>query len=243
MDKITNITSNHVVKRIRDLLQAKKVGHGGALDPLATGVLMIGVGDATKLLNGYLNCDKEYTVTARLGLETDTLDVNGRIIQAKKCDHVTKSMIEDILPKFLGETMQIPPLISAKKYKGLPMYKYVRANREIPDPQPQSVTITKIKLLDFKPMPVDEINQRLEFNTQKLIRMGEKDPLMHDLGTTFTISMECSKGTYVRSVVRDIGIMLGSAAHAVELRRTRQGEFDENSLIKFDEISLEKLLK
>ena len=177
-----------------------KVGHGGTLDKSAEGVLVIGVGEDCKKLSSFLhNVDKEYTVTGRLGVATDTLDGSGSVTEEKLWEHVTKQDLETALVDFQGEIAQVPPVYSALKFEGKRMSDHAREASELGaacdlTPKSRQVTIHSLTLTDFNP-------------------------------PCFTIEVSCGSGTYMRSLVRDIGIKLGTVAHMEYLCRTRQGPF------------------
>ncbi|ORZ32101.1 pseudouridine synthase, partial [Catenaria anguillulae PL171] len=183
-----------------------KMGHGGTLDPFATGVLVVAVGSGTKSLSQYLACTKEYLVTGVFGSATDTYDLTGTQTHTAPHAHVTLSSLLAILPNFQGPIMQQPPLYSALKRNGVRLYDLARhaaatgrpdALKNIPLPDPRPVTIHELEVVDW---------------------ITESPPRV-------TLRVKCSKGTYIRSLVHDIGKQVGSAAHVVELRRTRQGEW------------------
>lgn len=218
VNKPINWTSNDVVSYIRILLEkdtrqrggtvAKlkskgkrklRVGHGGTLDPLATGVLVIGVGEGTKKLQEYLVGSKGYKARGEFGFETTSLDMEGNVTKTAPYDHITIGAIESILPTFVGNIQQIPPVFSALKQGGKRMYKEARKGRTAEDMeiQPREVKIYSLTLLnsDEKSLP------------------------------SFDIAMECGGGTYVRSLIRDIAYQLDSVATTTVLTRTKQGPF------------------
>eukprot|EP00548_Thalassiothrix_antarctica_P012106 CAMPEP_0194161062 /NCGR_PEP_ID=MMETSP0152-20130528/78735_1 /TAXON_ID=1049557 /ORGANISM="Thalassiothrix antarctica, Strain L6-D1" /LENGTH=365 /DNA_ID=CAMNT_0038870811 /DNA_START=204 /DNA_END=1301 /DNA_ORIENTATION=- len=184
-----------------------KVGHGGTLDPLATGVLVCGVGSGTKNLQKYLVGSKSYRAEITLGYQTSTLDadVKGEIVEEKSYDHVTSyELIEKVLPDFTGNIQQIPPVFSALKRDGKRLYELGRKGQTAEDLkiEPREVTIYDLKLI------------------QKEDDKESKKPIQ-----TFCIEVECGGGTYIRSLVRDIGIALGTVATMTQLERTKQGQF------------------
>lgn len=185
-----------------------KVGHGGTLDPLATGVLVIGVGKGTKELQGYLSGSKKYSAEGELGFETNTLDmdIKGNITKTAAYDHVTRELMEQALPPFRGTIQQIPPIFSALKRKGKKMYEAARegATEEDLKIPPREVEIHMLELLDMK--------------DQK-----------------FSLDIECGGGTYVRSLIRDLGYAVDSVATMTALERTKQAQFTlENCLVQDD---------
>ena len=141
-------TSFDVVKKIRSITREKKVGHGGTLDPFAEGVLIIGTGKDTKRLNGITHSDKSYTAVLSLGTGTDTLDTEGNVTDQKQIPALTVEKIESVLHSFLGKTMQIPPMFSAKKINGTRLYKLARKNIEI-DRKPVEIHVRDIQFLDY----------------------------------------------------------------------------------------------
>jgi tRNA pseudouridine55 synthase len=191
IDKPLGITSNRVVEVVRRRTGGK-VGHAGTLDPLATGVLPICVGEATKLAGYMLAEDKEYIADAVLGVETDTLDRSGTVI-ARADVHVTRDAVIAALAARTGEHDQIPPMFSAIKQGGVRLYKRARAGEEVDRPA-RRVRIDRLELLEL------------------------------DLPRV-RLAIACSKGTYVRSLIDDLGRDLGCGAHMAELRRTRAGIF------------------
>lgn len=170
-----------------------KVGHGGTLDSIAEGVLVVAIGDDCRRLAEFLGGDKCYECVGRLGLSTDTLCREGTVTEEKPYGHITNESLAQALASFEGEILQTPPVYSALKFKGRRLSDWTREGVVV-DPPPRRVTIRSLSLLEFLP-------------------------------PHFRISLCCSSGTYVRSLVRDVGQKLGSAAHVVYLCRTRQGPF------------------
>lgn len=191
--KEKNITSFDVVRQLRKILNTKKIGHSGTLDPLAHGVMQVAVGSATRLLE-YLDSDKTYIADIKFGYVTDTLDAEGEkeFIALPSFD---KKTLEETLAKFVGNISQIPPKYSAIKIGGKKLCDLVRANKEIPDIKPRLISIYKIELLNFN--GTDEAK----------------------------ILVECSSGTYIRSLVRDIGEKLNCGAYMSDLIRIKCGNF------------------
>lgn len=193
LDKPRGFTSNAALQKVRWLLNAEKAGHTGSLDPLATGVLPLCFGEATKFSQYLLDADKGYETLAQLGVATTTADAEGEVIERKPVA-VSEEQIEALLPRFRGDQMQVPPMYSALKRDGQPLYKLARAG-EVVEREPRSVKIARLDLLSLE--------------TDK---------------ARFAVS--CSKGTYIRTLVEDIGRELGCGAHVAELRRTQAGPFD-----------------
>jgi tRNA pseudouridine55 synthase len=196
LDKPRAMTSAAAVEHVKRRLGAKRAGHGGTLDPIATGVLPICLDEATKLAQYMLSDDKEYEADLLLGVETDTYDRTGTVTATRPAEHVTREMIEHVLASRMGEQDQLPPIFSAIKQGGVRMYQRARAGEPV-ERTPRRIRIDRLALLDFA---------------------GGSTP-------TARIAMACSKGTYVRSLVADIGTDLAVGAHMTELRRTRSGAF------------------
>ncbi|MDR2677354.1 MAG: tRNA pseudouridine(55) synthase TruB [Puniceicoccales bacterium] len=193
VDKPLGLSSFGVVARIRRLLGIKKVGHGGTLDPLATGLLIVLVGNATKRCGEFMGARKIYRARICLGSVTAGDDREGPILRREAHVHIDETHIRRILPSFLGTQLQTPPAFSAKKINGMPSYK--RAQTGIfTCPPPQTITVYRIDFLRYQA------------------------PLLE-------VEIECSKGTYVRTLAKDMGTKLGCGAHLHALRRTRSGNF------------------
>ena len=198
VDKPPGMTSRRVVTNISRLVGVAKAGHAGTLDPLATGVLVCELGRAT-LLSRYISGGaKEYEVMALLGVETDTYDIEGRIIKETDASGVTEEMVLEALTEIGARTTQRPPAHSAIKHRGRPLYHYARRGIHV-IPLERPLEITSIEMDSFS-------------RTQR--------------GVEAWLSVECGPGTYVRSVVHDLGVELGVGACVSELRRTRSGHFD-----------------
>ncbi len=192
IDKPAQMTSHDVVDRVRKKFNMKRVGHAGTLDPLATGVLVVLLGRATKLSNEFTNFDKGYKTTLLLGARTDTLDIDGKILEEKQVD-VSCEQFETALLSYKGSINQMVPMYSAVKVNGRKLYEYARKGMDVERPV-RKVRINTIELLDFRPPYVD-------------------------------IYVHCSKGTYIRQLVEDIGNDLGCGACVAVLRRTEVGPF------------------
>lgn len=218
IDKEKNVTSRDVVNKISKILKIKKIGHTGTLDPIATGVLVLCVGRATKLVDMITGYDKEYIARACLGILTDTLDITGNILYEEKFN-ISKEKIVDVLNGFIGEYEQEVPLYSAVKIDGKKLYEYGRSNIGIELPK-RNVKINSIKL-------VSDIDY--------------KDGKIY-----FSFLTNVSKGTYIRSLINDIGKRLGTYGTMIELRRIKQGEFKIEDSSCYDNlkiISIEDVLK
>jgi len=213
VDKPAGITSHKVIEIIRQKLNIQRVGHAGTLDPLATGLLIIMVGKATKLSNQLISQFKTYEVTIKLFLETDTGDVTGKVVKSEKERKFEKKPIQEIIKSFDNYTYwQQPPLYSAIKIKGRKLYQYARKGIKVTVP-PRQVVIKSIKLVNYE----KEKNQ-------------------------INIIVECSKGTYVRSLVKDIAEKIGTIATVSRLRRISSGSFRIEQAIKIEEIKEEKII-
>jgi tRNA pseudouridine55 synthase len=187
LDKPKGISSNAALQRVKRLYNAEKAGHTGNLDPLATGMLPVCLGEATKISAFLLDADKHYRSRCLLGVTTDSGDSEGRVTATCPVPTLDRAAIEQVLQHFRGEIAQIPPMYSALKHQGQPLYKLARQGREI-ERKPRPVVIHRLKL-EAMEMPFLELD------------------------------IECSKGTYIRSLIEDIGRDLGCGAHVVELRR------------------------
>lgn len=195
VDKPSGMTSFDVVRRVRRAAGVRQVGHGGTLDPLASGVLPICLGEATKLAQFLLDADKEYEVVVRLGVETDTDDAAGRVIREHAPAAIGEGEVRAALAPFRGAIQQVPPVFSALKRQGRPLYDYARAGDAIPQLAPRSVFIHALELMAYR---------------------GPE---------AVSLRVRCSKGTYVRSLARDLGRALGVGGHVTALRRIRSGPF------------------
>lgn len=203
VDKPKGMTSTDVVRAIKRLLHPLKIGHAGTLDPLATGVLPVALGEATKTIPFIVDAEKEYTFTVGFGEERTTDDAEGEVLQ-KSDKKPSKSAILKALPAFTGEIEQVPPKFSAVKVEGKRAYELARKGEEV-TLKPRKALITKFKLKSLE-------NNHASF------------------------SVTCGKGTYIRSLARDLGRKLGCFGHVTAIRRNRVGRFSEKSAI-----SLEKL--
>ena len=199
LDKPIGFSSNQALQKVKWLLRAEKAGHTGTLDPLATGVLPICFGAATKFSQMHLEADKAYATTLRLGLKTSTADAEGEVISERPV-HVTAEQLEQVVRSFTGPIAQVPPMHSALKRDGKALYEYARAGIEI-EREARHVTIYSIRI----------VGARLD---------GEVSEV--------DLVVECSKGTYIRTLGEDIGEALGCGAHLSALRRIRTGGFDES---------------
>lgn len=207
VDKAAEWTSHDVVARARKVFDTRKVGHSGTLDPSATGVLVLGVGRATKLLRFVTALPKQYRATFQLGVETTTLDADGDVTVRRDVGDVGLAEITEALPDFVGSIEQIPPMVSAVKIDGRRLHELAREGKEIERPA-RTVTVHAL-----------------------VVTPG-------DAPDTFEMDVECSSGTYVRSLAADIGSAVGPGAHVRSLRRTAVGSFVESIAHPVDEAVL-----
>lgn len=203
VDKPINLTSRDVVNKVCKALKTKKIGHTGTLDPIATGVLVLCIGKATKLVDVITSEDKEYVATVKLGILTDTFDVDGKVIKTGSIT-LDKEKLVDTLNFFIGTYNQEVPIYSAIKVNGKKLYEYARSGKKVTLPK-RSVTIKSIKLL-----------------------ASSKD--------SYKFKVLVSKGTYIRSLIRDINDKLGIIGVMSGLRRIKQGNFDIKDAISLDDI-------
>lgn len=207
VNKPQGMTSNGLLQQVKRLYQAKKAGHTGSLDPLATGMLPICFGEATKFSDYLLNADKCYQVTGLLGAKTNTADSMGEVIA--KAPHVDVSLdqLNTVLNEFLGTTQQVPSMFSALKHQGTPLYKLARAGITVERPA-RSITLHQLSLDDFD-------------------------------GHAFKLTVTCSKGTYIRNLVEDIGDKLGVGAHVTKLHRCYTAGFADDKMYSLEQLTSE----
>ncbi len=202
IDKPIGWSSFDVVKKIKHITKHKKVGHGGTLDPFASGVLIIGTESDTKKLTKITNSDKTYEAQLELGKTTNTLDTEGEIVNAKETPELDSDIIKSVLNEFLGKQKQKPPMYSAKKHKGVRLYKLARKNIEV-ERKDVDISIHDIELVDFNK------------NVMRFV-------------------VECSKGTYVRVLGKDIAKKLDTVGYLSALKRTKVGDFLISDSISID---------
>lgn len=207
LNKPANITSNRALQQAKRLFYANKAGHTGSLDPLATGVLPICFGEATKFSQFLLDADKSYRSTFCLGVSTATADCEGEETARIDASHITEQSVVDALDQFRGDILQVPPMVSALKHQGQPLYKLARQGIEIDRPA-RPVTVYLLKLLSFRP------------GNEVLVE----------------VDISCSKGTYVRSLAHDLGQALGVGGHVVQLHRTRAAGFSEDQAVTLEQL-------
>ncbi|KZT56998.1 pseudouridine synthase [Calocera cornea HHB12733] len=227
-------------KRFKHRPGGVKIGQGGTLDPLADGVLIIGLGKATKSLQRHLDGPKTYRTTALLGAETDSYDSEGKLVRTAPWKHVTRERIESVLERFRGEISQLPPIYSALKMDGRPLYWYAREGKKLPRSiEPRKVTVFSLECIDWQDgapiegegsghhfsFPANRVSdeEKQTMNATAAAKLPEVEE--QERPPTFKLEMKVSGGTYVRSLVHDIGHAVGSAAHVVTLSRIQQGDY------------------
>ncbi|WP_114326454.1 tRNA pseudouridine(55) synthase TruB [Candidatus Colwellia aromaticivorans] len=208
LDKPHGLSSNHALQTVKRLYFAQKAGHTGALDPLATGMLPICLGEGTKFSQYLLDTDKTYQVTAKLGIRTTTSDAGGEVVSEKKVT-VSNDQLTQALDTFRGTTQQVPSMYSALKHQGRPLYKYAREGIEVPR-ESRDITVFSLELLRFEH---DEVE----------------------------LNIHVSKGTYIRTIIDDLGELLGCGAHVSNLRRLAVGSYPIEKMVTLPE--LEALLE
>ena len=209
LDKPLGLSSNQALQKAKWLLRAEKAGHTGTLDPLATGVLPLCFGAATKFSQMHLDADKCYEAVVRLGIKTTTADAEGDVL----CQHdvaVTEDQLASVAQQFTGAIRQVPPMYSALKKDGKALYEYARAGLEV-EREARNVTIFSLELTDMA----------LQGNCP-----------------TFTMRVACSKGTYIRTLAEDMGEALGCGAHLAALRRVKTGDFADDQCITLETLAL-----
>ena len=209
LDKPAGMSSQGAVTAVKRAFNAEKAGHTGTLDPMATGLLPICLGEATKYSQDLLEADKTYIAQVKFGQRTDTGDAEGQIIEELPLpifadEAALKLALEALLPAFTGPISQVPPMYSALKRDGQPLYKLARAG-EVVEREPRSVTITRLELLECE-------------------------------ADTARLAVDCTKGTYIRTLVEDIGEKLGCGAYVAELRRTQAGPFSLAQTVTLEEL-------
>lgn len=204
LDKRPGVTSNAALQEVKRLFQARKAGHTGSLDPLASGLLPICLGEATKVSGFLLDADKRYRVECKLGERTTTGDAEGEVIEHREVAGVTRERVEAVLADFVGAIEQTPPMYSAVKHRGERLYRLARQGMEV-ERKPRQVRIHSLTCAELE-------------------------------GERLTIEVHCSKGTYVRTLVEEIGEALGVGAHVSGLRRLMVGPFDASRMVTLDEL-------
>ncbi len=208
LDKPYEMSSNSALQKVKRIFFAQKAGHTGALDPLATGMLPICLGEGTKFSQFLLDTDKTYQVTAKLGIRTTTSDADGEVVSEKPVN-ISDEQLATALEAFRGTTQQVPSMYSALKYQGQPLYKYAREGIEVPR-ESRDITVFRLDLLRFEGDEVD-------------------------------LDIHVSKGTYIRTIVDDLGELLGCGAHVADLRRSAVGNYPTDRMVTLEQ--LENLLE
>ncbi|MBA2657546.1 MAG: tRNA pseudouridine(55) synthase TruB [Tatlockia sp.] len=209
VNKPQGLSSNTLLQHVKRLFNAQKAGHTGSLDPLATGMLPICFGEATKISQFLLDADKCYEATGLLGIKTNTADAMGEIIESTDSFNVTEAQLLEVINSFKGTTPQIPSMFSALKFKGKPLYKYARDGITI-EREARDITIHELELKRFN-------------------------------GKEFEIKLSCSKGTYIRNLVEDIGALLGVGAHVTQLHRLSTAGFDSEAMYSLEDLEKKTL--
>jgi len=207
LNKPLSLSSNQALQRVKNLFDANKAGHTGALDPLATGVLPICLGEATKFSQFLLDSDKHYRSTFILGVATETGDCDGGIVAEADASALTQDQIEAALEAFRGDIQQVPSMYSALKHKGQPLYKLARQGIEV-EREARAITVYKYDIIDFRPGSQAELD----------------------------VEVHVSKGTYVRSLAEDLGAALGCGAHVSTLHRHIAGPFTHEQTLTLPEL-------
>ena len=204
LDKPIGLSSNAALQKVKRLFAARKAGHTGSLDPLATGMLPICFGAATKFSQFLLQADKRYIVEAKLGEVTTTSDAEGEIVASKPVPVLTSASIEAVLQPFRGESMQVPSMFSALKHQGQPLYKLAR----------QGIEVKR----EARPIHIYDLQ------------------LLNHSDNYLQLNVACSKGTYIRTLIADIGDMLGCGAHVTALRRLQVGQFSSSQMLTLEQL-------
>ncbi|MDG6882578.1 tRNA pseudouridine synthase B [Phocoenobacter uteri] len=203
LDKPQGMSSNDILQKVKRLFKANKAGHTGALDPLATGMLPICLGEATKFSQFLLDSDKRYVVTAKLGERTDSSDADGEVVQTREIK-VDQTQIIENLDQFRGDILQVPTMFSALKHNGKPLYEYARAGITV-EREARPITIFKLKFISYE-------------------------------APYLTLEVHCSKGTYIRTLIDDLGEVLGCGAHVTVLRRIGVSNYPKDKMMGWDEL-------
>tara|TARA_B110000046_G_scaffold136273_1_gene142519 strand:- start:1865 stop:2776 length:912 start_codon:yes stop_codon:yes gene_type:complete len=207
LDKPQGLSSNQALQRVKNIFDANKAGHTGALDPLATGVLPICLGEATKFSQFLLDSEKHYLSTFTLGVSTETGDSEGAVLVEKDASAITEQQVEAAIAHFRGDIKQIPSMYSALKHNGQPLYKLARQGIEI-EREARDITVFSYQILSYRPGPQAQLD----------------------------VQVHVSKGTYVRSLAEDLGVALGCGAHVSALRRNIAGPFSDRDVTTLPEL-------
>lgn len=207
LDKPAGVTSNRALQQVKRLFNANKAGHTGSLDPFATGVLPICLGEATKFTQFLLDADKGYQCTVRFGVATATGDIDGNVLSRSDASDLNRTALESALNQFRGDILQVPSMYSALKHQGRPLYELARAGVEV-ERKARPVTVYELELLD--------------------LRNGSE--------AEADLSIRCSKGTYIRTIAEDLGAALGCGAHVTVLRRTLAHPFTLEQVLTMEQL-------
>ncbi|QHB31215.1 tRNA pseudouridine(55) synthase TruB [Yersinia canariae] len=204
LDKPLGLSSNDVLQKVKRLFSANRAGHTGALDPLATGMLPICLGEATKFSQFLLDSDKRYRVVARLGQRTDTSDAEGALISEREVN-VTQAQMDAALDRFRGDSQQVPSMYSALKHQGKPLYEYARQGIEV-EREARSITVYELLFIRWE-------------------------------GNDLELEIHCSKGTYIRTIIDDLGELLGCGAHVSYLRRLQVATYPSDRMVTLEQLA------
>ena len=213
IDKPSGMTSHSVVHQIRKITNTKKVGHAGTLDPDATGVLVVGLGKATRLITYLVSDNKTYQATIRLGQSTSTDDREGEILKTVDCSNLDENEINSVILNFIGDIHQIPSAVSAIKINGQKAYDLVRKGEKV-ELKPRKIHISAIDIHEIK-----KVNSYIDLN----------------------LTIHCSSGTYIRALARDIGEQLKVGGHVTNLRRLQSGQWNISDAKKIEELKVDNL--
>ena len=205
LDKPKGMSSNDIMQKVKRLFRANKAGHTGALDPLATGMLPICLGEATKFSQFLLDSDKRYFVTAKLGERTDTSDAEGQVVETREVNVLEADILAALL-QFRGDILQVPTMFSALKHNGKPLYEYARQGITV-EREARPITIFELKFVEYQ-------------------------------APYLSLEVHCSKGTYIRTLVDDLGEVLGCGAHVSVLRRLAVGDYPVEEMMPIEELQL-----
>ncbi|KOC91331.1 tRNA pseudouridine(55) synthase TruB [Winslowiella iniecta] len=203
LDKPQGLSSNDVLQKVKRIFNANRAGHTGALDPLATGMLPICLGEATKFSQYLLDSDKRYRVIARLGQRTDTSDADGTVISERPLNF-SQQQLDEALDSFRGETQQVPSMYSALKYQGRKLYEYAREGIEVPR-EARSIVVYELQFIRWE-------------------------------GDELELEIHCSKGTYIRTIIDDLGEKLGCGAHVIMLRRLQVATYPIGNMVTLEQL-------
>lgn len=203
LDKHQGLSSNDVLQKVKRIYNANKAGHTGALDPLATGMLPICLGESTKFSQFLLDADKRYRVIARLGQRTNTSDADGEVVQERPVEF-TQEQLDAALEQFRGDSQQTPSMYSALKHQGKPLYEYARQGIDVPR-EARDITVYELQFIRWE-------------------------------GDELELEIHCSKGTYIRTIIDDLGEVLGCGAHVIYLRRVQVSNYPSDRMVSLEQL-------